>query len=108
MGISVEVISCRALVFLLRSNARETRRQHSNSIMFAMEPSLLCENNTIEDSFALFSCNRLLVKTRHWCGNWLPDSLCLKFYVSNPGPFECSNEYFGSLKLEFLGEMKCC
>lgn len=63
MGISVEVISCRAPVILLRSNARGTRRQHSNSIMFAMESSLLCENtsNTIEDIFVLFSCNRLLV-----------------------------------------------
>lgn len=85
MGISMEVISCRAPVILLRSNARGTRRQHSNSIMFAMEPSLLCENNTIEDSFLLFSCNRLLVKTRHWCGNWLPGSLCFEFLRIKPG-----------------------
>ena len=61
IGICVEVISCRAPVILLRSNARGTHRQHSNSIMFSHGTITA---HTTEDSFVLFSCNRFLFKNQ--------------------------------------------
>ena len=61
IGICVEVVSCRAPVILLRSNARGRRRQHSQSIMPSVDPSLLCENK------AIFLCKKLMVTMETDC-----------------------------------------
>lgn len=108
MGISVEVISCWAPVILLRSNARETHRQHSSSIMLAWNHH--CSVKII--LWKIVSCHSDVIdcwlKTRQCVETGCLIHFVLKFYISNPGSFEHSNETFGSLKLEFRGEMRCC
>jgi hypothetical protein len=107
IGICVEVVSCRAPVILLRSDARGKRRQHSKSVMPSVDPSLLCENK------AIFLCKKLMVK--HETLLWkLTAGVCFEgkqnvwILVWNSGCCEHGIKYLGSLKLEFLGKMRYC